>query len=92
MIIILIMTVVFLFITIASLCFDFFKQKKSFETRIEVLENLIDKLHKQQKIHLDKLQLSETLDKQIKLSNHTLSASILDIGTDLFSSSFNKKE
>lgn len=92
MILIFIMTILLLFITIARLCFDFSKQKKTFENRIDVLEGIITTLQEKQLVQQKQLKLSDALFNQLKKSNSVLSETVLDLNVNLLEELFNKKK
>jgi flagellar basal body-associated protein FliL len=92
MIIILIVVFAMLLIAIVGLCFNFYGQKKAFETSTSTLRNNIQTLNQVKEIQSNQLSLSDTLSNQLKESNQVLSKTILDVNVDLFSISFNKKE
>ncbi len=92
MILILTSIIVILIIAIVHLCYDFHHQKKTFENRIDVLEDIILTLQEKQSAQRNQLKLSDALSNQLKESNQVLSQTILDVNVDLFSVSFNKKE
>ncbi|WP_281336594.1 hypothetical protein [Flavobacterium eburneipallidum] len=92
MIVILTSIIVILIIAILHLCYDFQHQKRIFENRIDVLEDIITALQEKQSVQRNQLTLSDTLSNQLKKNNEVLNKTILDASVDLFSVSFNKKE
>lgn len=92
MIVILTSIIVILIIAILHLCYDFQHQKRIFENRIDVLEDIITALQEKQSVQRNQLTLSDTLSNQLKKNNEVLNKTILDVSVDLFSVSFNKKE
>lgn len=92
MILVMITIILVLVIAIAHLCFDIHDQRKTFENRIDVLEDIITTLQEKQSTQLNQLKLSDALSKQLKESNHVLSETIFDVNVDLFAVSFNKKD
>lgn len=92
MILILTSIIAILIIAILHLCYDFHHQKKIFEERIDVLEDLISTLQEKQSAQRNQLTLSDALSEQLKESNFRLGKTIFDVNFDLFAVSFNKKE
>jgi septation ring formation regulator EzrA len=91
MIPILITIIVLLFIIIVQVSVVSYKDKKAFEERIDVLEDIITQIKQKQIIQSNQLQLSDTLLVQLKESNSHLTQTIYDINTDLFNDLFSKK-
>lgn len=91
MVLLLIALVLVLIITIAHLYVDFNNQKKAFEKRIDVLENVISKYNEKKAIQQSKLKLSDAMSKQLFRSNRVLSDTIFDANVELISILFNKK-
>ncbi len=92
MIPILIAIVVLLFVIIVHISVVSYKDKKAFEERIDVLEDIIAESSQKQTIQSNQLILSDTLSSQLKESNSHLRQTIFDINTDLFSDLFPKKQ
>jgi hypothetical protein len=91
MISILIAIVVLLFVIIVHINVLFYKDKKAFEERIDVLEDIITQITQKQTIQTNQLELSDALFVQLKKSNSHLSQTIYDMNTDLFNDLFSKK-
>ncbi|TRX41511.1 hypothetical protein [Flavobacterium restrictum] len=92
MIVVLLLIIVLLLLLIVRLYFDFYQQKKTFETSITALEDVITALQQSQRLQSNRLQLSDGLSQQLKKSNLVLSNSILDINSDLLGQLFPKKK
>lgn len=92
MILILTSIIAIFIIAILHLCYDFNNQKKIFENRIDVLEDIITTLHEKQSVQRNQLEISDALSEQLKESNFRLGKTIFDVNFDLFAVSFNKKE
>jgi septation ring formation regulator EzrA len=91
MIPILIAIIVILFIIIIYVSVVSYKDKKAFEERIDVLEDIITQITQKQTIQTNQLELSDVLFMQLKESNSHLSQAIYDMNTDLFNDLFSKK-
>lgn len=84
MIVILLTVIFMLSIVIAYLCIDFYRGKKTFQKRIDVLEEIIQEISKKQMIQSNQLKLSDDLNENLKKSKNTLSQDIFKLNYELF--------
>jgi uncharacterized membrane protein len=91
MIAILITIIVLLFIIIMHVSIVSYNDKKAFEKRIDVLEDIITESSQKQTMQSNQLKLSDALFLQLKESDGHLRETIYDMNTDLFNDLFSKK-
>lgn len=91
MVLLLIALVLVLIIAIVHLYVDFNNQKKAFEKRIDVLENIISKYNEEKAGQKSKIKLSNAMSKQLFKSNRVLNETIFDVNVEMISLLFNKK-
>ncbi len=84
MIVILLTVIFILSIVIAYLCVDFYRGKKLFQKKVEVLEEIIQEISKKQKVQSNQLKLSDDLNENLKKSKNTLSQDIFKLNYELF--------
>ena len=84
MVIVLIIIIAILLLAVVYLNIAFYKEKKDFAGKLEALQNIIVAIRQKQLGQNNQIQLSEDLDKKLKMSNATLSDSIYGLTYELF--------
>lgn len=69
---------------VIKLNIQFYKEKKSFKKKIEVLGEIIVQISKNKSVKLNKIRLSSELDEKLKTVNAVLSSDILELNQELF--------
>jgi hypothetical protein len=83
MILVLFTIIVLLIAIIVFLNVQHFQQKKSFQTRIKILQEIIVEISNKQSGQLQQLQLSEELQQRLKSDKAYLNESIFDLNYEL---------
>ena len=83
MILVLLLIIVLLIAIVVFLNVQYIQQKKSFQTRIKMLQEIIVEISNKQSGQLQQLQLSEELQQRLKSDKAYLNESIFDLNYEL---------
>ena len=84
MLILLIIANLVLGIMTIRLNITFAKEKKSFEKRIDDLENDVSQSIKKQKLQSNQLKISDEFDENLKKNRYILNTAVLNLNQELF--------
>ncbi len=84
MIIILIVTIVLLSVIIFYLNANFYKQKEIFKIKIEVLEQVIVEISKEQIVQSNQLKISDEFNEHFKMQKTVIGNDVFDLNYQLF--------
>ena len=62
----------------------FFKEKKIFEERIDILESDVNQIRKKHKLQSNQLKISDEFDENLKKNKSVLINAVLNLNQDLF--------
>jgi predicted Holliday junction resolvase-like endonuclease len=84
MVVMLIAVIVLLVAAIVYLNIEFYREKRSFRIKLEVLQNAIAEISQKQSGQLGQIRLSEELEETLKSANAKLSTHIFGLNYELF--------